>query len=175
MGLSMHVWWTCIDLRESCDIAILARMTNITWMDNRKLMEEMWPKWKLEPVLSSLLNEKWGSLHQDKLQSCIRQHRLVRDFKPEIATIHKAYCALIPQNLIGEREVEQTRDDLQRCTPPSERELQEWDDWAAVILANVTDDEIEAVREQMTYVPTTNRVLAVAVEHVRLNAKRGNR
>lgn len=144
-------------------------------MDNRKLMEEMWPKWKLEPVLSSLLNEKWGSLHQDKLQSCIRQHRLVRDFKPEIATIHKAYCALIPQNLVGEREVEQTRDDLQRCTPPSERELQEWDDWAETMLNDVTVQELEQVSDFIGHVPESRRILAVAVEHVRLNTKRGNR
>ena len=138
-------------------------------------MEEMWPKWKLEPVLSSLLNEKWGSLHQDKLQSCIRQHRLVRDFKPEIATIHKAYCALIPQNLVGEREVEQTRDDLQRCTPPSERELQEWDDWAETMLNDVTVQELEQVSDFIGHIPESRRILAVAVEHVRLNAKRGNR
>lgn len=144
-------------------------------MDNRKLMEEMWPKWKLEPVLSSLLNEKWGSLHQDKLQSCIRQHRLVRDFKPEIATIHKAYCALIPQNLVGEREVEQTRDDLQRCTPPSERELQEWDDWAETMLNDVTVRELEQVSDFIGHIPESRRILAVAVEHVRLNTKRGNR
>jgi hypothetical protein len=150
-------------------------MTTITWMDNRKLMEEMWPKWKLEPVLSSLLNEKWGSLHQDKLQTCIRQHRLVRDFKPEIAAIHKAYCALIPQNLVGEREVEQTRDDLQRCTPPSERELKEWDEWAETMLNDVTVRELEQVSEFIGHVPESRRILAVAVEHVRLNTKRGNR
>ena len=100
-------------------------MTTITWMDNRKLMDELWPKWRLEPVLSSILNEKWGSLHQDKLQSCIRQHRLVRDSKPDISAIHKAYCALIPQNLVGEREVEQTRNDLERCTPISAEDTAE--------------------------------------------------
>ena len=148
-------------------MSILSRMTTITWMDNRVLMEQLWPKWKLEPVVSSLLNEKWGQLHQDKLQACIRQHRLARDFKPEISAIHKAYCALIPQNLVGEREVEQTRNDLERCTPISAKEFAEWDVWAEAMLKNVTDAELERVREFIGHVPESRRILAVAVEHVR--------
>jgi replication initiation and membrane attachment protein DnaB len=113
------------------------------------------------------LNEKWGQLHQDKLQSCIRQHRLVRDSKPDISAIHKAYCALIPQNLVGEREVEQTRNDLQRCTPISPEEFAEWDVWAEAMLKNVSDAELEQVREFIGHVPESRRILAVAVEHVR--------
>jgi hypothetical protein len=113
------------------------------------------------------LNEKWGQLHQDKLHSCIRQHRLVRDSKPDISAIHKAYCALIPQNLVGEREVEQTRNDLQRCTPISPEEFAAWDVWAEAMLKNVTTEELEQVRDFIGHVPESRRILAVAVEHVR--------
>ena len=147
-------------------------MTTITWMDNRKLMDELWPKWRLEPVLSSILNEKWGSLHQDKLQGCIRQHRLVRDSKPDISAIHKAYCALIPQNLVGEREVEQTRNDLQRCTPISAEEFAEWDVWAEAMLKNVTNEELKRVNDFIGHVPESRRILAVAIEHVRKSSVR---
>jgi hypothetical protein len=113
------------------------------------------------------LNEKWGQLHQDKLQSCIRQHRLVRDSKPDISAIHKAYCALIPQNLVGEREVEQTRNDLERCTPISAKEFAEWDVWAEAMLKNVTNEELKRVNDFIGHVPESRRILAVAIEHVR--------
>ena len=67
-------------------------------------------------------------------------------------------------------EIEDTR--AQTCIPPSASELAEWEAWAAKTLANVTDAEIEAVRDMMTYVPTTARVLAVAVDYVRSQGRR---
>ncbi len=144
-----------------------------TWSDNKIYLCKLWPKYKPTPEEGNLLNERWGSLKQDILRECIKQHRFERDSRPDLSAIHKAYCKITATAHtagVASTEIEDTR--AQVCVPPSASELADWDTWAAKILETVTDEEIEAVRETMTYVPTTSRVLAVAVEHVRLQGGR---
>lgn len=145
-------------------------MQTITWMDNRNLMGELWPKWTLEPELSRLLNERWGSLHQDKLRDCIRQHRLERDTKPDVAAIHKAYCAIMPQSdVIARGEVHHTRREADALCGPTPQEYADWDAWAKGILATATRQEIESAQERLGISPDTHRVLAVAIDYCRKN------
>ena len=149
-------------------IRILARMQTITWMDNRTLMGELWPKWTLEPELSRLLCEKWGSLHQDKLRDCIRQHRLERDTKPDIAAIHKAYCAIMPQaDVVARSDVQHTRRNANAVQGPTTAEIDEWDAWAAEVLKTATQAEIDAARERVGVGVHSDRVLAVLVDYCR--------
>lgn len=139
-------------------------------MDNRNLMGELWPKWTLEPELLRLLNERWGSLHQDKLRDCIRQHRLERDTKPDVAAIHKAYCAIMPQSdVIARGEVHHTRREADALCGPTPQEYAEWDAWAKGILATATAAEIDAAKERLGISPDTHRVLAVAIDYCRKN------
>jgi hypothetical protein len=133
-------------------------------------MGELWPKWTLEPELSRLLNERWGSLHQDKLRDCIRQHRLERDTKPDVATIHKAYCAIVPQaDVLARGEVVQTRRDASAVQGPTAQDYADWDAWAKGIMATATRQEIEAAQERLGISPDTHRVLAVAIDYCRKN------
>jgi hypothetical protein len=152
-------------------------MQTITWMDNRNLMGELWPKWMLEPELSRLLNERWGSLHQDKLRECIRQHRLERDTKPDIAAIHKAYCLIVPQaaEVVGRSEVLTTRKNAIALQGPTEREVADWQEWADRLVATVTSEEFAECRERLGLMslqantPSQRRLTAVAVEYCRKN------
>ena len=149
-------------------LRILARMQTITWMDNRNLMGELWPKWTLEPELSRLLNERWGSLHQDKLRDCIRQHRLERDTKPDIASIHKAYCAIMPQSdVVARSDVQHTRMNANAVQGPTPQEYAEWDAWAVKVLSTATSAEIDAARERIGVGVQSDRVLAVLVDYCR--------
>ena len=149
-------------------LRILARMQTITWMDNRTLMGELWPKWTLEPELLRLLCEKWGSLHQDKLRDCIRQHRLERDTKPDIAAIHKAYCAIMPQaDVVARSDVQHTRKNANAVQGPTPQEYAEWDAWAADVLKTATQAEIDAARERVGVGVHSDRVLAVLVDYCR--------
>lgn len=133
-------------------------------------MGELWPKWTLEPELSRLLNERWGSLHQDKLRDCIRQHRLERDTKPDVAAIHKAYCAIMPQSdVIARGEVHHTRREADALCGPTPQEYADWDAWAKGILATATRQEIESAQERLGVSPDTHRVLAVAIDYCRKN------
>lgn len=133
-------------------------------------MGELWPKWTLEPELSRLLNERWGSLHQDKLRDCIRQHRLERDIKPDVAAIHKAYCAIVPQSdVIARGEVHHTRREADALCGPTPQQYADWDAWAKGILATATRQEIESAQERLGISPDTHRVLAVAIDYCRKN------
>lgn len=145
-------------------------MQTITWMDNRNLMGELWPKWTLEPELSRLLNERWGSLHQDKLRDCIRQHRLERDTKPDVVAIHKAYCAIMPQaDVVARNDVQHTRMNANAVQGPTPAEIEEWDAWAVEVLKTATAAEIDAAKERLGISPDTYRVLAVALDYCRKN------
>jgi hypothetical protein len=153
-----------------------------SWGQNKMLMCDLWPKWKPTPAEGALLNERWGSLKQDKLRECIKNNRMSRNQIPDLTAIHTEYCKVSGQEytqIAGHSEVDTTRRSASALQGPTSQELADWDTWAAKILETVTDEEIEAVRETMTYVPTTSRVLAVAVEHVRLQggrlARRGAR
>jgi hypothetical protein len=127
----------------------------VSWADNQKLMATLWPKWRLEPALASVIHEKWSQLHQDKLRDCIRQHRLERDSKPDIAAIHKRYCAITGQ--------------ADRCMGPTPEELEEWEAWAEELLATASDAEIREVHERLGLTFTARRFLAIAVEYCRKN------
>lgn len=148
-------------------------METITWIDNKKLMAELWPAWKPSQAEASLLNRRWGELHQDKLRDCIEQHRLERDSKPDISAIHKAYCKIKGDPIAsveGVNDVARTRRELSTCAPLSDDELSAWDAWAEEVLATATPAEIDAVRERMP-VGETRRVLAIAVDYCRRNPR----
>lgn len=139
-------------------------METITWMDNQALMAELWPKWKLEPALASVIHEKWSRLHQDKLRDCIRQHRMERDTKPDISAIHAAYCAITPDHT-GRREVLRTKKEAERVTGPTDAEIEAWEYWAREILATATPAEIAAAKERVGLVSLEKpRILAVAID-----------
>lgn len=147
-------------------------METITWNDNKILMGKLWPRWQPSPEAASILNRKWGSLHQDKLRDCIEQHRLERDTKPDIAAIHKAYCAITPAaaEMAGRSEVAVTRRIASELQGPTAQDYAEWDAWAKRILATATPQEIKAAQERLGISPDTDRVLAVAIDHCRKNA-----
>ena len=145
-------------------------METITWNDNKILMGKLWPRWQPSPEEASILNRKWGSLHQDKLRECIRQHRLERDTKPDVAAIHKAYCAIVPQaDVLARGEVVQTRRDATSLQGPTAQDYADWDAWAKGVLSTATRQEIEAAQERLGISPDTHRVLAVAIDYCRKN------
>lgn len=144
-------------------------MNEITWNDNRALMAELWPKWKMEPALLRLIDKKWGQLHQDKLRDCIEQHRLERDATPDISAIHKAYCKITggqwdEQN---QREIKRTRAEI--VEGPSLQEIAEWESDAKAILATATPQEIAAAKERMGMNVRQPRIVALMVEWCRQN------
>lgn len=142
----------------------------VSWADNQKLMATLWPKWRLEPALASVIHEKWSQLHQDKLRDCIRQHRLERDLKPDIAAIHKKYCAITGQDRpTNIPDASRTRRQADRCVGPTPEELEEWEAWAEELLATASDAEIREVHERLGLTFTARRFLAIAVEYCRKN------
>lgn len=144
-------------------------METITWNDNKILMGKLWPRWAPSPEEASILNRKWGSLHQDKLRDCIEQHKLVRNSKPDISAIHKAYCAITPAaaEIAGRSEVETTRRNANAVQGPTPQEYAEWDAWAVEVLKTATQAEIDAARERIGVGVQSDRVLAVLVDYCR--------
>ena len=145
-------------------------MTTVTFQDNMVLFEELWPRFRMEPSLRSIIVEKWGSLHQDKLRECIRQHRLERDTKPDLAAIHKAYCRVTGIDSgsdVAQREIARTRRQAEEAQGPSEAETQAWDAWADAVLATSSDRERAAVTERFGMLPTNRRYLATMIHYAR--------
>ena len=144
-------------------------METITWNDNKILMGKLWPRWAPSPEEASILNRKWGSLHQDKLRDCIEQHKLVRNSKPDISAIHKAYCAITPAaaEIAGRSEVDITRRNASAVQGPTPQEYAEWDAWAVKVLSTATSAEIDAARERIGVGVQSDRVLAVLVDYCR--------
>jgi hypothetical protein len=149
-------------------------METITWNDNKILMGKLWPRWAPSSEEASILNRKWGSLHQDKLRDCIEQHKLVRNSKPDISAIHKAYCAITPAaaEIAGRSEVEITRRNASAVQGPTAQEYADWDAWAKEVLKTATAAEIDAAKERLGISPDTHRVLAVAIDYCRKNPQR---
>lgn len=146
--------------------------TETTWIDNKKLMAALWPKWQPTPEQGALLNEKWGQLKQDKLRECIRNDALKSIRNPNIPGIHKAYCAITGQEatqVAAQTEVQRTREAIKSCQPQTPEELAEWEAWAEAVLATATTDELKRVPERLGINPQTRRVLAIAVDWVRRN------
>ena len=144
-------------------------MDKVTWQENRALMGELWPKWRLEPSLSRLIDKKWGQLHQDKLRDCIEQHRLERDTTPDISAIHKQYCKITGGQWEedSQREVNRTRADF--VQGPLPHELAQWEADAERILATAGPHEIAAAQERMGLHVTQRRIIALMVEWCRQN------
>ena len=144
-------------------------METITWNENKILMGKLWPRWAPSPEEASILNRKWGSLHQNKLRDCIEQHKLVRNSKPDISAIHKAYCAITPAaaEIAGRSQVDITRRNANAVQGPTPQEYAEWDAWAAEVLKTATQAEIDAARERVGVGVHSDRVLAVLVDYCR--------
>ena len=150
-------------------------MNIVTYAENQALMAELWPKWRLEPGLASVLHEKWSQLHQDKLRDCIRQHRLEREIKPDVSAIHKAYCRITGiayGSDVAEREVSRTRRQAEEAQGPTASELEAWDHWAEHVMATATPAEINACIERLGINPGTPRLVATMVDYCRRNPKR---
>lgn len=145
------------------------------WIDNKKLMLALWPKWKPTPEQANLLNERWGQLQQDKLRECIRNNAMASTRVPNIAAIHREYCRVSGQDKthdVGQAEVSRTRTALQDCQPIPAEEYADWERWAEGVLSTATPDELAAVPERLGINPNTRRVLAVAVNWCRENPER---
>lgn len=145
-------------------------MTTPTFLENMALVAELWPKFQMDKALRDIVYEKWQALHQDKLRDCIRQHRLERDSKPDIAAIHKKYCAITGQDRpTNIPDALRTRRQADRCVGPTPEELEEWEAWAEELLATASDAEIREVHERLGLTFTARRFLAIAVEYCRKN------
>lgn len=145
-------------------------MDSTGFMDNMALMEALWPKFTMDKAVRDIVYEKWQHLHQDKLRECIRQHRLERDSKPDIAAIHKKYCAITGQDRpTNIPDASRTRRQADRCVGPTPEELEEWEAWAEELLATASDAEIREVHERLGLTFTARRFLAIAVEYCRKN------
>ena len=145
-------------------------MTTPTFLENMALVAELWPKFQMDKALRDIVYEKWQALHQDKLRDCIRQHRLERDSKPDIAAIHKKYCAITGQDRpTNIPDASRTRRQAERCVGPTPEELEEWEAWAEELLATASDAEIREVHERLGLTFTARRFLAIAVEYCRKN------
>ena len=145
-------------------------MNPINFTDNMALIEELWPKYRMEPSLRSIIVEKWGGLHQDKLRECIRQHRLERDTKPDVAAIHKAYCRITGVDTgsdVSQREIARTRRQAEETKGPTEAEIEAWDYWAEAIISSATNSELKEIRERFNLEPTHRRYLACMVDYIR--------
>ena len=144
----------------------------VSWQQNQALMAELWPKWRLEPGLASVLHEKWSQLHQDKLRDCIRQHRLEREIKPDVSAIHKAYCkvtGIAYGSDVAEREVSRTRRQAEEAQGPTASELEAWDHWAEHVLSTATQAEIDACFDRLGVNPEHPRLIATMVDYCRKN------
>lgn len=145
-------------------------MTTPTFLENMALVAELWPKFQMDKALRDIVYEKWQALHQDKLRDCIRQHRLERDSRPDIAAIHKRYCAITGQDRTTPvMDARRTRREANAIAGPSPAELEAWDHWAEDILATATPEEIATVRERVSLTLSAPRILAVAVDWHRKN------
>lgn len=144
----------------------------VTWNDNKKMMAALWPRWKPTPEQGALINERWGSLHQDKLRDCIREDAMRSRTRPNIPAIHNAYCRVTGAERVQDNaatEVQRTREAIKSCQPQTPEELAEWEAWAEAVLATATPDELKRVPERLGINPQTKRVLAIAVDWVRRN------
>ena len=143
------------------------------FLETKKLMHRLWPKWKADEELAALLNGRWVHLDQDKLRECIRSHRFERNTVPDVTAIHKAYCRITGANYA---EVQSPKPRLYTVeTGPNEQEIADWQSWADDLLATATATELANCRERLgllslhTDTPSRRRLAAVAIEYCRKN------
>ena len=141
-----------------------------TYRQTCELMEALWPKWRMEPELKNVLHERWSQLHQDKLQDCIRTHRLEREMTPDISAIHKAYCRITEGTSYRpneQTEAVRTRRYIEELRGPSDAEMEAWDREAERILATATPEEIARCRDRLGIDPDSPRLIASMVAYCR--------
>jgi len=138
-----------------------------TWNENKRLMANLWPKWKPSADEGRLLNERWGHLKQEILRTCIENHRFVRQAVPDVTAIHREYCTITTVD----RPVVETRRRMEEVRGPSTQEIAEWDAWAAEYLKTVTQAEIRAACDRIGLTPRSPRLLAEAVRYCRENPR----
>ena len=137
------------------------------FIETKRLMQRLWPKWKADEELGRLLNERWGQLHQDKLRDAVRQHRFVRNVTPDITAIHKEYCKISGEDAgTHERnhEIRRTQRAREEWAGPSPAEREADEQWAREILATATASEIREVRESVGLNLKNDLWLAVAID-----------
>lgn len=140
------------------------------FIETKRLMQRLWPKWKADEELGRLLNERWGQLHQDKLRDAVRQHRLVRNVTPDITAIHKEYCKISGEDAgTHERnhEIRRTQRAREEWAGPSPAEREADQQWAREILSTATASEIREVRESVGLNLKNDLWLAVAIDRMR--------
>lgn len=140
------------------------------FIETKRLMQRLWPKWKADEELGQLLNERWGQLHQDKLRDAVRQHRLVRNVTPDITAIHKEYCKISGEDAgTHERnhEIRRTQRAREEWAGPSPAEREADEQWAKEILSTATASEIRKVRESVGLNLKNDLWLAVAIDRMR--------
>ena len=140
------------------------------FIETKRLMQRLWPKWKADEELGRLLNERWGQLHQDKLRDAVRQHRFVRNVTPDITAIHKEYCKISGEDAgTHERnhEIRRTQRAREEWAGPSPAEREADEQWAKEIIATATASEIRQVRESVGLNLKNDLWLAVAIDRMR--------
>jgi hypothetical protein len=133
------------------------------------LIRNLWDTWEPNDTISSLCLQRWGQLHQDILQECVRLHKMEASGQyrePKVHRIMDLYAERTTKEYTHTRTMEAIVD-----RGPSQAELDDWDKWAEDVLADVTDDEIRRASERLTFIGKLNnkRILAVAVDFVRSN------
>jgi len=140
------------------------------FLETKKLMHRLWPKWKADDELASLLNSRWLHLDQDKLRECIRSHRFDRNTIPDVTAIHKAYCRITGADTgsdVSQREIARTRRQAEETKGPTEAEIEAWDYWADAIISSATNSELKEIRERFNLEPTHRRYLACMLDYIR--------
>lgn len=140
------------------------------FLETKRLMHKLWPKWKADDELGRLLNERWGQLRQDKLRDAVRQHRLVRNVTPDVTAIHKEYCKISGEDAgTHERnhDIRRTQRAREEWAGPSPAEREADEQWAKAIIATTNAAEIRAVREYVGLHLKNDLWLAVAIDQYR--------
>jgi hypothetical protein len=141
-----------------------------TWNDNKRLMAALWPKWKPSDAEGRILNERWGSLHQDILRTIIEGHRLVRQAVPDLTRIHSEYCERTTHLRPAVGRPPEAR--FVSVQGPSQAEEEEFQRWAEKTVAEASAEEIQAVRRRFDMALDSPKALACAIDYCREHPRR---
>jgi len=140
-----------------------------TWNDNKRLLVELWPKWKPSDAEARILNQRWGSLHQDILREIIEGHRLVRQAVPDLTRIHSEYCDRTTHLRPAIGRPPEAR--FVSVAGPSQAEEEEFRRWAEEIVSTATDEEVKRARRRFNMALDTTKALACAIDYCRAHPR----
>lgn len=139
-------------------------MDKPTYLQTWSLITSLWPDWCPNDATARLCAERWGEIHQDKLQEAAKLHKMEASGQykePKVHRIMEIYAQRTSQAWNVSEPVKQEW----KGVGPTPSEYAEWDRWAEDVLSNVTDDELEQANQ--IYAASSTRVLACAVDYIR--------